>query len=61
MLFEEKSVIISSSQCQSDYVQALFCLQLNILLLFTYLHSLYDTVFSNLNLLFVIFSHLISV
>ena len=39
MLFEAKSVIISSSQFQSDYVQALFCLQLNILLLFTYLHS----------------------
>jgi hypothetical protein len=33
MLFEG---IISSSLFQSDYVQALFCLQLNILLLFTY-------------------------
>lgn len=38
-MFEAKSVIISSSQFQSDDVQALFCLQLNILFLFTYLHS----------------------
>jgi len=58
MLFEAKRVVISNEQFQSDYVQALFCLQLNILLLFTYLH--YKSVFSNLNLLFVIFSHLIS-
>lgn len=31
ILFEAKSVIISNSQFQSDCVQALFCLQLNIL------------------------------
>jgi hypothetical protein len=31
MFFEAKSVIINSSHFQSDYVQALFCLQLRIL------------------------------